>query len=252
MNLLLLEAAEIRRDGNAPATGGEVLLSGRRAGHLIDVLRVAPGDTVRLGVIGGPRGRGRVLEAANGSARLALELDARPPLPPPTELILALPRPIMLQRVLKQAATMGLRRLHLIRSNRVERSFFGSPVLRPGRMRELLLEGMEQARDTWLPEARIHPLFRPFMEDALPGLAGRRLVAHPDAKATLPEVFARPAADEPVLLAVGPEGGWTDHEVESFVRAGFAAFSMGERILHVDTAVVALMAQLDLLRRMFS
>jgi RsmE family RNA methyltransferase len=51
----------------------------------------------------------------------------------------------------------------------------------------------------------------------------------------------------PICLAIGPEGGWNDYEVDRFIQAGFRAFSMGERILQVDTAVVALLAQIQLL-----
>ena len=156
----------------------------------------------------------------------------------------------MLQRILKQAAVLGMQGLHLIRSRRVEKSYFDSPVLSPDKIRELLMEGLEQAVDTRIPEVFVHRRFRPFAEDALPGLPGRGLIAHPGVATRLAEAFVMPTADRPTLLAVGPEGGWNDFEVEAFVRAGFTPFGMGPRILHVDTAVAALMAQIDLLRQL--
>ena len=239
MNLLLLETQEIH---NSIA-----VLKGRRAAHLREVLRVEPGSVVRLGVVNGPKGRGEVLRADEDAVVLQVELNGTPPVAPAVELILALPRPIMLQRIFKQATVMGLRRLHLLRSQRVEKSFFASPVLAPEKSRALILEGMEQAMDTWLPEVHIHRQFRPFVEDVLPQLCGHGLIAHPEAALRLDEVFTQPAPDRPLLLAIGPEGGWNDYEVNAFISRGFSAFSMGSRILHVDTAVVALMAQLDLL-----
>ncbi|MGI6637714.1 MAG: 16S rRNA (uracil(1498)-N(3))-methyltransferase [Desulfobulbus sp.] len=239
MNLVLLEAEEIRE--------GMVVLSGRRARHLLDILRVQPGSMVRLGVIGGRQGRGEVLRLDTTAVKLRVELGGQMPSPPLVELILALPRPIMLQRILKQATVLGVYRLHLIRSQRVEKSYFSSPVLGAEKMRSLLLEGMEQAMDTWMPIVHIHPRFRPFVEDVLPGLPGSGLIAHPLASSSLADVFTLPTPDAPLLLAIGPEGGWNEFEVRSFLDCGFASFSMGSRILHVDTAVVALMAQIDLL-----
>ena len=239
MNLLLLEPGEI--------AGNETVLTGRRAEHLLRVLGVVPGDTVRVGVIGGRLGSGRVLAADAGAVRLAVSLEREPAADLHLELILALPRPIMLQRILKQGTVLGVRRFHLIRSRRVEKSFFHSPVLEPGKMRALLLEGMEQAMDTRLPEVTLHHQFRPFVEEVLPTLTGRGLIAHPGVSDNLTTLPVGHDPGESLLLAVGPEGGWSEYELERFVDAGFHPFSMGERILHVDTAVVALLAQLRLL-----
>jgi RsmE family RNA methyltransferase len=239
MNLLLLESGEI--------AGDETVLTGRRAEHLLRVLGVVVGDTVRVGVIGGKLGSGRVLAADAGAVRLVVSLEREPAADLYLELILALPRPIMLQRILKQATVLGVRRFHLIRSRRVEKSFFHSPVLEPGKIRALLLEGLEQAMDTRLPEVTLHHQFRPFVEDVLPTLTGRGLIAHPGVSDNLTTLPVGHDPGESLLLAVGPEGGWSEYELERFVDAGFHPFSMGERILHVDTAVVALLAQLRLL-----
>ena len=239
MNLLLLDPSEL--------VANEVTLIGRRAEHLLKVLRVVPGDTIRVGVIKGKIGSGRVLAITEGAVRLAVTLERDPASDLHVELILALPRPIMLQRILKQATVLGVRGFHLIRSRRVEKSFFHSPVLEPAKIRSLLLEGMEQAMDTWLPEVSIHHQFKPFVEDVLPGLAGQGLIAHPDAGGTLAGLPLSGASGQHLLLAVGPEGGWSEHELQCFSDHGFYGFSMGSRILHVDTAVVSLLAQLQLL-----
>jgi len=239
VNLLLLDSSEI--------DGGEAILAGRRAEHLLRVLKVAVRDTVRVGVIGGKMGSGRVVAIAGETVRLAVALEREPVCDLHIELILALPRPIMLQRILKQATVLGVRRFHLLRSRRVEKSFFHSPVLAPDKIRALLLEGMEQAMDTWLPEVTLHHQFKPFVEDVLPTLDGQGLIAHPGVEGTL---AGCPVSGEPgqrLLLAVGPEGGWSDYELDRFLDCGFSGFSMGRRILHVDTAVVGLLAQLQLL-----
>jgi RsmE family RNA methyltransferase len=239
VNLLLIEPDEM--------VAGEVALTGRRAEHLRKVLKVEPGDTVRVGMVAGRMGTGRVLAVEPGAVRLAVDLSHEPVTNLHIELILDLPRPIMLQRILKQATVLGVRRFHLIRSRRVEKSFFHSPVLESEKIRGLLLEGMEQAMDTHLPEVRIHNRFKPFIEDVVPTLEGQGLIADPGGNGTLSGI---PVSGEPgqrLLLAVGPEGGWSDYELDCFAEQGFYGFTMGNRILHVDTAVVALLAQLHLL-----
>lgn len=239
MNVLLLDPNEV--------DCGQTLLVGRRAEHLLQVLKVVVGDAVRVGMIGGRLGSGRVEAVVGETVRLAVALDRDPVCDLHIELILALPRPIMLQRILKQATVLGVRCFHLIRSRRVEKSFFHSPVLEPKKIRSLLLEGMEQAMDTWLPEVHIHRQFKPFVEDVLPALAGQGLIAHPEAGGTLSSIPVTGQPGQRLLLAVGPEGGWSDYELDRFLEAGFHRFSMGTRILHVDTAVVALLAQMQLL-----
>jgi len=239
LNLLLLEPSEI--------IGDEVMLSGRRAEHLLKVLRVAPGDFVRVGVVQGKLGSGQVLALEGETVRLVVILEREPVCDIQVELILALPRPIMLQRILKQATVLGVRHFHLIRSRRVEKSFFHSPVLAPDKIRFILVDGMEQAMDTYLPSVTIHHQFKPFIEDVLPGLSGQGLIAHPNAAGTLAGIPVSGESGQRLLLAVGPEGGWSDHELECFAACGFYGFTMGNRILHVDTAVVSLLAQLQLL-----
>jgi len=242
MNLVLFEKHEL--------AGDRLILTGRRAKHIRAILRLAVGDSLRIGMINGKVGRGKILSIAERSLELEVHLERESAPVAGVELILALPRPIMLQRVLKQATVLGVRRFHLIRSARVEKSFFHSPVLQPEKITSLLLEGLEQAMDTRLPEVNIYRRFKPFVEDVVPQLRGEGLIAHPGISATLHAVFSALDGQKNILLAIGPEGGWNDFELECFAQQGFRAFSMGRRILHVDTAVVALLAQLQLLADM--
>lgn len=240
MNLVLFAEQELR--------SGILRLTDFRAEHIRKVLGLKLGDRLRLGMINGRLGQGTVLSCDAAAVQIAVQLDREPPPVPPVELILALPRPIMLQRILKQAATLGAARIHLIRSAKVEKSFFHSPALLPEKITERLLEGLAQAAvDTRLPEVRIHPQFKVFIQDVVPELDGCGLLAHPNVSANLPQVFPQ-ERDLRILLAIGPEGGWNDFEVGCFLEQGFAAFSLGSRILHVDTAAAVLLGQLQLLR----
>jgi RsmE family RNA methyltransferase len=237
VNLLLLEPDEIGPDGTARLTG-------RRAVHALEVLGAAPGRSVRAGVLGGRLGDAEVLAAAAGEVVLRPRLDRDPPPPSPVSLLLALPRPKVLRRVLQACAAMGLKRIVLLGSWRVERSYFGSPFLEPDAVRAELCLGLEQGRDTALPEVRVRRLFKPFVEDELDELfPPQRLLAHPGDLPMLERVEVRP---EPAALAIGPEGGWTAYEADALAARGFARFSLGPRPLRVEAAVAYAVGQLEL------
>ena len=194
-----------------------------------------------VGLLGGLMGEGKIVSLSRDELVLEFSLDAPPPPKLPLTLLLSLPRPKMLKRILQSVAALGVERLVLMNSYRVEKSFWGSPWLQPDVVREQLLLGLEQARDTVLPEVLIEPLFKPFVEDGLPALCRntRSLVAHPSAEQTCPV-----ALNQPLTLAIGPEGGFIPYEVEKFVAAGFEPVHLGVRILRVETAVTALTARL--------
>ena len=105
------------------------------------------------------------------SAEIAFSLDQPPPGKLPLTLVLALPRPKMLRRILRTVGECGVRELHLINSYKVEKSFWQSPLLVEHTMRDYLLQGLEQASDTIVPEVQLHTRFKPFAEDLLPTLA---------------------------------------------------------------------------------
>ncbi len=242
MNLVLLEPAELGADGTAR-------LSGRRGAHVLGVLGATPGRRVRAGVLGGRMGEAEVLSTSGAEIVLRPELDRDPPPPSPVSLLLALPRPKILRRVLQAAAAMGVKRVVLVGSWRVERSYFGSPLLEPAALREQLVLGLEQGRDTILPDVVVRRLFKPFVEDELDLLlpARTRLLAHPAERAPLE---ALPPRDGRAALAIGPEGGFTDYEVDRLRERGFEPFSLGPRVLRVDAAVPYAVGQAELwLRR---
>ena len=245
MNLILLEPGEVR-EGSA---GSSVSLAGLRGRHLLSVLKVAPGHRVRVGIVDGPCGVGTVESIADGSVNLRCAFDATAPPRPRVDLLLALPRPKVMRRLWAQLSALGAGQIILTNAERVERNYFDTHVLTPGCYRPLLVEGLQQARDTRLPKVSIHRQFKVLIEDDLEGLfpngrdgsGGRRLVADPAAKKAAADVV-REGVDERILLAIGPEGGWNDFEMALLEAHGFEACGMGARTLRSDTACVALLA----------
>lgn len=234
MNLILLFQDDF-------AGGSLVRLTGRRLDHVVAVHRAAVGDELVVGVAGGRIGRGEVLRIDAGVLEMRVTLDREPPAPLPLTLVLALPRPKVLNRVIAGVTSMGVKRIVLVNSWRVEKSYWKSPRLSDENLLLQRVLGLEQARDTILPRIELRRLFRPFVEDELPAMAAGSLalVAHPAAAVECPR-----GVDRPVTLAVGPEGGFIAQEVESLRRAGFDAVTLGERVLRVETAVAALVARL--------
>ncbi|WP_017939399.1 16S rRNA (uracil(1498)-N(3))-methyltransferase [Zestomonas thermotolerans] len=235
MNLLLLEDSDF-------VAADRALLRGRRLRHLHEVHQAQSGDSLRVGRLGGPMGTGTLLRLEADEAELQVALDSPPPAKLPLTLLLALPRPKMLRRVLQTVSAMGVPRLVLLNSYRVEKSFWQTPFLAPEAIREQLILGLEQARDTVLPEVSIEKRFKPFVEDRLPALAAGTLglVGHPGDYPACP----RDLGDRPVTLAIGPEGGWIPYEVDKLREAGLQPVQLGERILRVEAAVPALLARL--------
>jgi len=234
VNLLLLEDADF-------IAADRVILRDRRLKHMQEVHRAVVGDSLRVGQIGGLMGNAELLRLENHEAELRVSLDSAPPAKLPLTLLLALPRPKMLRRVFQTVATMGVPKVILLNSYRVEKSFWQTPFLEPAAIREQLILGLEQARDSVLPEIIIEKRFKPFVEDRLPQLVEGTLglMGHPGQFPACPR-----AVQQPVTLAIGPEGGWIPYEIDLLNKSGLQPVQLGERILRVETAVTALLARL--------
>lgn len=235
MNLIVIEPEEL--------SGDLVRLTDQRARHLRQVLGVTPGATVRIGLLNGPFGVGTVAQLEEGAVHVRCVFGQTPP-HPRIDLLLALPRPKVLRRLWPQLSALGVGRIVLTNAERVERDYFDTHILSPASYRPLLIEGLQQAKDTHLPVVSIHRRFRVLVEDELDQLVppGLRLMADPAAVRRLAD--AVPAAVDRVLLAVGPEGGWNEFERELLAAHGFSAVGLGPRTLRSDTACVALLALL--------
>lgn len=242
MNIILIDQEEV--------TNNRIVLIDRRSDHIRKILGAKPGDTLRTGLINGPIGTSKILSIQGNAVEIETSQHVHQPERPKTDIILALPRPIMLKRILSQAATMGVERIFLINAARVEKSFFAASLLQNNNFYQYLLQGLEQAVDTLVPQLFIHKRFKPFIEDFLPENIVDNpvlLVAHPGHFPSLAESVSLPLKKK-TFVAIGPEGGWVDYEIKKFQQKGFLPFTMGPRILRVDTAVPAILSQIDLLR----
>ena len=234
MNLILLKPGEI--------SGGHARLTGRRFIHVRDVLKSAPGDILRTGVLGGARYAAHVVRITPDSCEIAIgaESDALPVCG--VDVLLALPRPKCLKRILPQIAALGVGRLYIAGAEKVEKNYWGSRYLLPDEYQPLLEEGLEQSGGTLPPEIIVSRRLKPLLEDEIAAryADARKIIAHVAAEnadaETLPDARR-------TIIAIGPEGGWTEYELAMFGRLDFTRFAIGLRILRTDTAVVATVAR---------
>ena len=228
MNRILFEPGEVAH--------GIAEFGGARAEHVLGILHGEVGQKLKVGVVDGGVGTGEIIAIADGTVKVALDI-AGPGPRPWFDLVLAPPRPRVFKRILPQLATLGLRRLYLVGAKKVEKDFWGATILKEENYRPLLLEGLMQAGSADLPVIECHRNFRKFLDEA-EFASGPKVVAHPYNAGPLPP----PSADF-VTFAVGPEGGWTDAEVEALEARGFARCTLGSRILRSDTALIALVSR---------
>jgi RsmE family RNA methyltransferase len=236
MNIIILRQEELAEDGR-------VCLSDRRAKHIVSVLRAKPGQSVRIGILNGSIGTGVIEEITTTDVHLSCSFNDSPRPSAGIDLILALPRPLVMKRLLAPLVSLGINRIFLTNAAKVERDYYGTHWLSPENYEPLLIEGLEQTGDTRLPEVTIIRRLKPFVEDRMDELfpSGTRILAHPSHEDDTHDI---PLCTAPVVLALGPDGGWTPYETDMFDRNGFVRMSLGARTLRTDVACIALISVL--------
>ncbi len=245
MNLLLVRDSE--REGDL------IRLRGARASHVREVLRAQPGQRLRVGFPRAATGDAQVLSISAAEVVLgefepspspssSSALSARPS--SALHLILALPRPKALRRILQCAASFGVEHIDLVNAWRVSKSYWSSPLLRAPALIDELWLGCEQGRHTHLPTIATHPLLVPYLREMPAG--PDRYLAHPGSETWLADLAPLTA---PGCLAIGPEGGWIESELHSFQGAGFVPISISRSVLRSEVAIAAALAQWELCGR---
>ncbi len=233
MNILLIEHADIN--------GFEATLTDpRRLKHIHETLKLKVGDSIKIGVRDGLKGNAQIVDISPERVVLGdMQLDTPPPAKIPLTLVLALPRPLVLRRLITDAVTMGVEHLVLLNSRAVEKSYWQSQVF--DELQQIVVLGLEQAGDTIAPIIELRPRFRPFVEDELPALVEGKtaVVAHPYATQVAPIGLTTPC-----VLVVGAEGGFIPFEIDLLEKSGCQSVSLGQRILRTETAVPLLIGRL--------
>lgn len=277
MNVILLPKADFTvhtsADGKSHHTASITELN--QLAHIKNVLKRGINDPIKIGQLGGNLGVARIAHMTDTTITLdTITLTQPPPPKLGVSVILALPRPKVLRRLIIDMTALGVNDIILVNSHRSQKSYWQSPLLK--RVPEFIQEGLQQAVDTIAPNVYFKKRLRPFVEDDLSGmiaqfngqsghqclfkssqlgkalptqmssLVTRRfyptaMIAHPYADNELVNLLVslhtHDNALKPYVLAIGAEGGWTDFEVALFVRYGFVAMRHGQRILRTEAVV---------------
>ena len=207
--------------------------------HVQQVLELKAGDSLKVGSLNGALGTA-VIEAVSDTQLTlgSLDLQTVPPSKLDLTVVLALPRPKVLRRLIMDMTAIGVAEIILVNSYRTDKSYWQSPML--NRIDEFVKEGLQQGVDTIAPNIQLKKRFKPFIEDELSHWAKDRslVVAHPYSPLSFNQYIEQ--AGLPQVLCIGAEGGWIDYEVGLLQDNGCQSINIGSRILRTEAAVNAL------------
>jgi RsmE family RNA methyltransferase len=229
VNLILFESSE---------THSPLPRHDSRAAHIVDVLRRKVGDTVDTGLVGGPRGKATVTAITDQSLALTFAWENQPPPPlAPIVLIVGLPRPQTVRKILHSATELGVAAVHFVTTEKSERSYAQSSLWSSGEWRRHLLDAAQQAFDTRLPDIS-HGRKLAEALNSLEQSPSRLALDNYEA----PRLLSASTIAAPVTLALGPERGWSARDRETLRAHRFAFAHLGPRVLRTETACVAALA----------
>lgn len=233
MNIVLLDPRQ---------TESEIwsITSKRQLEHLKQHINVQVGDSLKVGIREGKRYLTEILEVTEQAIKLKPVKEEVVPSKLPVTLIMAMPRPKVLRRLIMDSVTLGVEKIILLHSYRVDKSYWQTPFLQ--QLDQYITLGLEQAVDTIAPKIEIYKRFKPFVEDVLPSLITTdcpAYVAHPYTDMKMPF-----AIDHPCTIMIGPEGGFIPYEVDLLIKNGCQAVSLGNRIIRTETAIPYVLGRL--------
>ncbi len=252
MNLILFQPSELTSSSPPTAT---LPLADPRAEHLIKTLRRQLGDITDVGLLNGPRGKATLATVSPTHLTLAFTWDATPPPPlDPITLIIGLPRPQTARKILQEATTLGVSEIHFITTERGEPSYAQSTLWHSSEYHRHLLAGAEQAFCTRIPHVT-HGRSLAEIVAALPAPPTRLALDNYEAPAHLAATLTQLLSSSPpsilpssIVLALGPERGWTSPERTLLRSSHFQLAHLGPRVVRLETATVAAVAITKALR----
>jgi len=243
MNLVLLYEDEVN--------GFIVVLSQKdeRSIHVRKILKLKSGDNLKVGIVNGKIYSSTIEWGEDNALRIRIDessaTDSSEEVP--VDLILACPRPKALNRLWPVIASLGVRRIFLVNANKVEKAYFDSTAVKDeNKRRKGLIEGLQQsAVDTHLPKVFVKRRIKIFLEDEAKLLFTNqaKFICHPGPYPRISILVRKEVSKQHgCVLAIGPEGGWTDYEVNMFKSLGFAPVSLGKRILRTPVAITSVLS----------
>jgi 16S rRNA (uracil1498-N3)-methyltransferase len=215
-------------------SGNIAVLTGAHADHLSRVLRVRVGQEFDVATRSEVR-RGRIIRIERG--RVELELGDLVPATAAPQIVLALSifKFDRMEWAIEKCTELGVAQIVPVIAQRTEVHLATAAAKRVERWRRIARQAAEQSRRSSAPEIS-SPVK---LKDALALAAEARIfLSESEPAITLKDALALQPAGH-VVLAVGPEGGWTESEIKLFREAGWVSASLGGNILRAETAAIA-------------
>jgi 16S rRNA (uracil1498-N3)-methyltransferase len=218
-------------------SGDRAALVGEHADHLVRVLRarvgqefdVATGEVVR---------RGRITFVSIEDKRVEFDLgeDVSSAGLAEITLVLAVFKFDRMEWAIEKCTELGVSRIVPVIARRTDSHLGAASLKRVERWQRIARQAAEQSRRAGPPEIAAPIKVAEVLN--FPG-ASRIVLAESEERTLLRDVVKPDAANPGVALAVGPEGGWTEGELQSFQLAGWTSVSLGTTILRAETAAMA-------------
>jgi 16S rRNA (uracil1498-N3)-methyltransferase len=219
--------------------GDHAALVGEHAHHLVRVLRASIGQEFDIAAGNSVR-RGRITQVSEDRVEFLLGEEISQPSLTEITLLLAVFKFDRMEWAIEKCTELGVARILPVITQRTDRHLAGAAAKRVERWQRIALQASEQSRRTSPPEIAVPTK----LSDALNVQAAIRIVLAESEERTLFRDVVMPdqnahAAEGQIALAVGPEGGWTEDELQSFQQAGWISASLGNSILRAETATIA-------------
>jgi len=216
-------------------SGDRAVLTGAHADHLARVLRARVGQDFDIATDRAVR-RGRITDVGEG--RVVFELGEAVPAAdlPEITLLLAIFKFDRMEWAIEKCTELGVSRIVPVIARRTDSHLAAASLKRADRWQRIVRQASEQSRRAAPPEVA-PPTKLSDLADRSDAL--RIVLAESERQTLLHDVLNTEAAYQRVILAIGPEGGWTEGELKFFQDAGWVSVSLGSTILRAETAAIA-------------
>jgi len=215
-------------------SGDHAALVGEHADHLFRVLRARVGEEFDISTGQAVR-RGKIISAKADRVEFELGQEIEGAALAPITLLLAIFKFDRMEWAIEKCTELDVSRIVPVISRRTDAHLVAASAKRVERWQRIARQASEQSRRAIPPE--IAAPVR--LAEALHPSEGLRVVlAESEEKTLLRDVLSN-EVEGGMILAVGPEGGWTDEELQSFRQAGWISASLGNTILRAETAAIA-------------
>jgi len=216
-------------------SGNRAALVGGHADHLVRVLRARVGQEFDI-VTGTTRRAGRITKVTDQRVEFELGDEIAAVEVPNITLLLAIFKFDRMEWAIEKCTELGVSRIVPLVARRTDAHLAASAAKRVERWERMVRQAAEQSRRAMPPEVLL-PLK---LKEAVALTASTRiLLAEAEQQVTLKDALQSRSPSSDLLLAVGPEGGWTEEEVALFSQAGWTSASLGNTILRAETAAIA-------------